>query len=148
MCYEQHFSRKRTNLGLLYGLLAGIFFTLEAWGMDAVILLRHDVTLPFLKFLPALLICVPTALLAGFLTAKYENGLLSFLLWAGLAVLYTYTVINIPIKLAPWLTSKLLPEFIPVLKFQELTNIGHYCFMAFRDRIYLYLVRHPRKYTY
>ncbi len=122
------FSRKRTNLGVLYGLIAGFFFTLAAWGMDAVILIRSNVSLPFLKFLPAFLICVPAAILAGFVTAKYEKGFLSFSLWAGLAVLYTYTVINIPIKMVPWLTSKLLPEFIPVIDFQELTNIGHYWF--------------------
>ncbi len=122
------FSRKRTNLGIVYGLIAGLFFTLAAWGLDAVILVRSNVSLPFLKILPAFLICVPAAVLAGFLTAKYENGLLGFSLWAGLAVLFTYTVINVPIKLAPWLTSKLLPEFIPVIKFQELTNIGHYWF--------------------
>jgi hypothetical protein len=122
------FSRKRTNLGVLYGLLAGIFFSLAAWGMDAGILMRHNVTLPFLKLLPALLICVPAAIIAGFVTAKYEHGLLSFAVWAALAVLYTFTVINIPIRLAPWLTSKILPEFIPVIKFQELTNIGHYWF--------------------
>jgi hypothetical protein len=125
---SRSFSRKRTNLGVVYGLLAGLFFTLAAWGMDAIILMRSNVTLPFLKFLPALLICVPSGLLAGFLTAKFENGLVSLVLWAGLAVLFTYTVINIPIKLAPWLTSKLMPEFIPVLKFEELTNIGHYWF--------------------
>lgn len=122
------FSRKRTNLGVVYGLIAGFFFTLAAWGMDAIILIRCNVSLPFLKFLPAFLICVPAAVLAGFLTAKYENGILGFALWAGLAVLFTYLVINIPIKLAPWLTSKLLPEFIPVIEFQELTNIGHYWF--------------------
>jgi len=122
------FSRKRTNLGVLYGLLAGIFFSLAAWGMDAGILMRHNVTLPFLKLLPALLICVPAAIIAGFVTAKYEHGLLSFAVWAALAVLYTFTVINIPIRLVPWLTSKILPEFIPVIKFQELTNIGHYWF--------------------
>jgi hypothetical protein len=122
------FSRKRINLGVIYGLIAGLFFTLAAWGMDAVILARYHVSLPFLKLLPAFLICVPPAILAGFLTAKYENGLVSFMLWAGLAVLYTYAVINIPIKLAPWMTSKLLPEYIPVISFQELTNIGHYWF--------------------
>lgn len=122
------FSRKRIKLGVVYGLIAGIFFTLAAWGMDAIILSRHNVVLPFLKFLPAFLICVPAAVVVGFLTAKYENGLLGFALWACLAVLFTYAVIYIPIKLTPWLTSKLLPEFIPIIKFQDLTNIGHYWF--------------------
>jgi len=122
------YSRKRTNLGIVYGLIAGFFFSLAAWGMDAIILMRHNISLPFLKFLPALLICVPIAILAGFLTARFEKGWLSFLLWAMLAVLFTYLVINIPIKYVPWLTSKLVPQYIPVIKFEELTNIGHYWF--------------------
>ena len=123
-----NFSRRRTKLGIVYGLLAGLFFTLAAWGMDATILVRYNYSLPFVKILPALLICVPLATLAGYLTAKFENGLLSLVLWGGLSVLFTYLVINIPIKLVPLLTAKLLPEFIPVIKFDELTNIGHFWF--------------------
>jgi len=122
------FSRKRSKRGVLYGLIAGLFFTLAAWGMDAWILFQHDSTLPFLKFLPALLICVPAAVLAGYLTARFEKGWLSLLLWVGLAILFTSLVINIPIKIAPKLTIRLLPELTPLIQFSELTNVGHYWF--------------------
>jgi hypothetical protein len=44
------FSRKRINLGVLYGFTAGLFFTLAGWGMDAIVLSRYHASLPFLKF--------------------------------------------------------------------------------------------------
>jgi len=122
------FSRKRNKLGVLYGLTAGLFFTLAAWGMDALILSRYNGSLPLLKFLPALLICLPTAVLAGYLTAKFENGLLSLLLWTGLAVLFTYMVINLPTKFSPWLFNKIKPEYAAIIKFDDLETVGLYWF--------------------
>ncbi|MDD4042853.1 MAG: hypothetical protein PHR54_05090 [Anaerolineaceae bacterium] len=122
------YSRKRTKLGAFYGLIAGLFFTLAAWGMDAFLLLRHNSSLPFLKFFPALLICVPAAVIAGYMTARFEKGWVSLLLWVGLSILFTYLVINIPIKIAPWLTTRLLPEFTTLMRFEDLTSLGHYWF--------------------
>lgn len=125
------FSRKRNKLGVRYGFIAGLFFTLAAWGFDAMILTRYHVSLPFLKFLPALLICVPLATLVGFLTAKFENGLFSLVIWTALAIFLTYAVINMQIRFSPWLISKIRPEYVPVLKFEEVTNIGPYWFYGF-----------------
>jgi len=136
------FSRKRNKLGVLYGLTAGLFFTLAAWGMDALILSRYNGSLPLLKFLPALLICLPTAVLAGYLTAKFENGLLSLLLWTGLAVLFTYTVINLPTKFSPWLFNKIKPDYAAIIKFDELEAVGLYWFYGiFCYRSYVHPVR-------
>ena len=125
-----NFSRKRTNLGLLYGLIAGLFFTLAAWGMDAAILVRHNSSLPFLKILPAFLICVPVTVLAGYLTAKFDNGLFGLVLWIGLSIMFTYLVINIPTNFLVSLTSKFNPEYIPVINFEEVSNLGHYWFFG------------------
>ena len=122
------FSRKRSNLGVRYGLIAGLFFTLAAWGLDAIILTRYHASLPFLKFLPALLICVPTAILAGYLTAKFESSIVGLVVWGGLAVLFTYLVINLPLKFYPWYLSRYHPEFNPFIHFEELIGLGGYWF--------------------
>lgn len=122
------FSRKRNNLGVRYGFIAGLFFTLVAWGLDALILARYHAALPFLKFLPALLVCVPAATLAGYLTAKSENGLLGLVIWGALAVLFTFLVVNIPTKFFPWYLSKIRPDFIPIIHFEELIGLGGYWF--------------------
>lgn len=122
------FSRKRSNLGVRYGLIAGLFFTLAAWGLDALVLTRYHASLPFLKFFPALLICIPTAMLAGYLTAKIENGILGLVVWGGLAVLYTFLVINLPSKFYPWILNQIRPEFSPLINFEELIGIGGYWF--------------------
>lgn len=122
------FSRKRSNLGVRYGLIAGLFFTLAAWGLDALVLTRCQSALPFLKFIAALLICVPTAMLAGYLTAKIESGMLGLLIWGGLAVLYTFLVINLQLKFFPWILTKIRPELSPLINFEELIGIGGYWF--------------------
>ena len=122
------FSRKRSNLGVRYGFIAGFFFTLAAWGLDAIVLTRYHAALPFLKFLPALLICVPTAMLAGYLTAKIESGMLGLVIWGGLAVLYTYLIINLPTKFYPWYLLKFRPEVTTMVHFEELIGLGGYWF--------------------
>ena len=122
------FSRKRSNLGVRYGFIAGFFFTLAAWGLDAIVLTRYHAALPFLKFLPALLICVPTAMLAGYLTAKIESGMLGLVIWGGLAVLYTYIIINLPTRFYPWYLLKFRPEVTPMVHFEELIGLGGYWF--------------------
>jgi len=122
------FSRKRSNLGVRYGLIAGLFFTLAAWGLDAIVLTRYHATLPFLKFVPALIICIPAAMLAGYLTAKAESGMLGLVIWGGLAVLYTFLVINLPTKFAPWFLSKIHPELSPILHFEDLIGLWGYWF--------------------
>ena len=122
------FSRKRSNLGVRYGLIAGLFFTLAAWGLDAIILTRYHASLPFLKFLPALLICVPTAILAGYLTARFESSIVGLVMWGGLAVLYTFLVINLPLKFYPWFLGKIHPDFSPIIYFEELIGLGGYWF--------------------
>ena len=122
------FSRKRSNLSIRYGFIAGLFFSLAAWGMDAIILTRYHATLPFLKFLPALLICLPAAVLAGYLTAKFENGMIGLIIWGGLAVLFTFLVINLPLKFVPWYLNRIRPEVGSILNFEELINLGVYWF--------------------
>jgi hypothetical protein len=122
------FSRKRSNLGVRYGLIAGLFFTLAAWGLDAIILTRYHASLPFLKFVPALLICVPTAILAGYLTAKTESGMVGLVIWGGLAVLFTFLVINLPLRFQPWYLNKFRPDLSSIIYFEELIGIEGYWF--------------------
>ena len=122
------FSRKRSNLGVRYGLIAGLFFTLAAWGLDAIILTRSHASLPFLKFITGLLICVPTGMLAGYLTAKIESGIVGLLIWSGLAVLFTFLVINLPLRFSPWYLNKFRPEVTSIIHFEELIGIGGYWF--------------------
>jgi len=116
------YSRKRTNLGVLYGFIAGFFFSLAAWGIDAVILAQHNVALPFLKFVPALLICVPAATLAGCMTAKLDKGIYGLLFWGGLAVLLAFLVINLPVKFSPWYLRIFRSDISTLINFEDLVS--------------------------
>ena len=123
-------SQKRINLGIRYGFIAGLFFTLTAWGLDAFFLTRYNVVLPFVKLLPGLLVCLPAGILVGYLTARFESGVVTLLLWLGLAVLFTYMTLYLPLKFVPWAIGKIQPDYIPLIKIEGLTNIGHYWFFG------------------
>jgi hypothetical protein len=78
--YKKH-NRAKQLLGLSYGLLAGLAFTIAAWGIDAFQLGRASVDFFWLKLaiggLAALLLCG----LTGWLGEKIDNGLVTFVLW-------------------------------------------------------------------
>jgi hypothetical protein len=52
----------------------------------------------------------------------------SLLLWTGLAVLFTYLVINLPTKFSPWLFNRIKPDYAKILKFDDLEKVGIYWF--------------------
>ena len=122
------FSHKRSNLGIRYGIVAGVAFTMASWGLDALVLAYHHASLPLMKLIPAFLICVPTAMLAGYLTAKFESGMLGMVIWGGLAVLYSFLVINLPLKFSPWYLNNFRPEINSLVHFEELIGTGGYWF--------------------
>ena len=90
----------RKKVGLLFGLLAGISFAIGAYGMDAVILVSSNGMYPFLRFIPALILCSLIGMLAGFLSGFIDQLLVNALIWglAGFALskITGYLVINWP----------------------------------------------------
>ena len=90
----------RKKAGLLFGLLAGIFFAIGAYGIDAVILVSSNGMYPFLRFIPALILCSLIGMLAGFLSGFIDQLLVNAFIWglAGfiLSKITGYLVINWP----------------------------------------------------
>lgn len=94
-------SRQKQFAGLLYGLAAGLSFAVFTWGIDGFLLARAHGAFPWVKFLPGLLICLPTGALVGWLTIRLHRALLGIVLWVALALLYSQLVIWLPIRIAP-----------------------------------------------
>jgi len=67
-------------------------------------------------------------MLAGYLTAKFESGMLGMVFWGGLAVLYSFLVINLPLKFTPWYLNSFRPEISSLVHFEELIGTGGYWF--------------------
>jgi len=90
-------AEKRTN-GLIAGVLAGLGFALAAWGYDGVMLARAQAELPFLKLALGLLPCLLIAGLAGYLSARYDSGLLAFIFWLLAGCVMTWLVSHLPFE--------------------------------------------------
>jgi hypothetical protein len=71
----------KKRMGIWFGLIAGLVFSFILWGFDYIGLARANAYLPWAKLAMGVLPAVGVFTLAGWLSAKYENGLLSFILW-------------------------------------------------------------------
>lgn len=88
-------SAEKQRLGLLYGFFAGLALSVATWGMDAYILWQAHAALAWARFLIGGVASVAAFSLAGWLTMRYEKGLLSVLFWLIAAL--------IPANLAVWM---------------------------------------------
>lgn len=107
---EAHFSQKKQRMGLFFGIIAGLAFSLTAWGLDAIQLAQAHAAYPLLKFLPGFVISLLTGALVGWLTIRLERLWIGILLWLGLAGVFTWLVMWLPLKGAPILLRLLEPN--------------------------------------
>lgn len=121
---------KKLRLGLIYGLLAGLAFALFAWGIDALLLARANVTFFWVKFLPALLICVLIGGTVGWLTALFDKHGLAILLWGLLAVLYSWLVVWIPITAYPIIIKILNPSLARWFDFSLIQDLAQFRYVG------------------
>lgn len=75
------FEQARSRIGLWYGMGAGLVFSLVTWGWDALQLAGAHAAIPWGKLLLGLPLCLLLGGLAGWLSMKVGNTLLSVLLW-------------------------------------------------------------------
>ena len=95
-------SKKKQLVGMLYGLTAGLAFTIFAWGIDGYLLSRANGAFPWVKFIPGLLICILAGSLVGWLTIRFHNTLLAIIFWVPLAYLFTRLIIWLPLRVTPF----------------------------------------------
>ncbi len=127
---EAHFSQRKQRMGLFFGIITGLAFSFTAWGLDAIQLAQANAAYPFLKFIPGFTISVLTGALVGWLTIRLERLWIGILLWLGLAGVFTWLVMWLPLKGAPILLKLLEPNqahllYYPVIDSQiQFTAMG------------------------
>lgn len=93
--------KKKQILGLLFGLVAGLAFTIFAWGVDAVLLARAHGAYPWIKFIPGLIICLVSGGFVGWLTMLIKSSGLGTFAWLCLGLLFSRLVYWLPVKIFP-----------------------------------------------
>lgn len=115
-------SRKKQIMGLLFGLVAGLAFSVMAWGVDAFLLSQSHVTFSWVKFVPGLLICLPAGSLVGWLSIRIERVWAALLLWALLACLFVWLTMWLPLQCAPAIMLFIDPKLSDVLYYPVINN--------------------------
>lgn len=127
---EAHFSKKKQRMGLLFGTIAGLAFSLTAWGIDAIQLAQAHAAYPLLKFIPGLIISVLTGAIVGWLTIRLDRLWIGMLLWAMLAGVYTWLVMWLPLKGSPTLLSLLEPNQAHLLYYPSIESQSQFAVMG------------------
>ncbi len=96
--YEKQ-NKTRQLLGLNYGMLAGLAFTLTAWGIDAFQLARASADFFWLKLVIGGLAALFLGGLVGWLGEKIDSGLVTFVLWLAAAYLLARLASHLPFEI-------------------------------------------------
>jgi len=123
---ERQFEKRKLQLGLVYGLACGLAFVLFAWGIDALLLSRAHGTYAFLKLAAGAAVCVPVSGLVGRMTVEHENHFISLVLWALLALVFSWLVIWLPARGAKEIIGELSPGYSRLLHYGEIRNLWQY----------------------
>lgn len=107
--------RLRHRYGWFYGLSAGITFSLASWGQDALLLSLSHAYFPWIMLLVGLLVCSAFGGLAGGLTARSGSSLLSVLFWLGVALVFAWLMVALPLQIQPALAARLDPHLASLL---------------------------------
>jgi hypothetical protein len=102
--------RAQYRYGLFYGLMVGLLFAVFAWGMDAYLLFQSHAVQPWLKLILGALVCAPAGALAGWLSMRFERGLLALVFWLLAATVFAWMTVLLPLQLFPWLLTLLEPN--------------------------------------
>jgi hypothetical protein len=97
--------------GWLMGCLAGLIFSLAAWGIDAAELVESHAVFPWIKIVLGTIIAVITGGLCGYFCARVDRGLPALLFWLIWGVGMVYLAAYFPYQI----TEKLIALLNPTL---------------------------------
>ncbi len=88
---------KRIN-GLIYGLIAGFWFSLGVWALDAWLLQQANGDFTWLKFAIGAPFLIFLGGVAGWLTARFDNSFLGALIWLATGIAYIWICSHVPFQ--------------------------------------------------
>lgn len=79
--HTKEIEKSKNKMAILFGLVAGLVYTLCLWGIDAVKLASANAYYPWAKLFIGILPVVGICILAAWLSNRSGNSLLSLLIW-------------------------------------------------------------------
>ena len=110
-------AREKIAFGAAYGAGAGIAFAMALWAWDAIQLSQAHAFFPWLKLILGILLCGIIGGIAGWLVARKESALFSFLIWLSTAAVFYWITIGVPIQIFPIISKWLEPELSGLLNY-------------------------------
>jgi hypothetical protein len=81
---------EKQRIATLYGLTAGIVFSLVSWGYDAFLASRAHAIDPFLAFAMGLVICTLVGGAAGYITYRFNHFFAAFVSWLVAGLIFAW----------------------------------------------------------
>ena len=111
--------RSKRFFGLLYGITAGLAFAVSSWGWDGYLLSTAHGYLPWIKLIASAILCGGFGGMVGWLTARFESGLLGILFWLITALFFAWLSFAIPLQVTPYLASIIDPQLGQLLNYGQ-----------------------------
>ena len=103
--------REKRRNGILFGMVAGLALSIGIWGMDAFILYQAHAGWAWLKFLIGTPFLLLVGGLAGWVTARYDNGMVGALTWLLTSLVVVWIASHVPFQALSWVVGVLKPDF-------------------------------------
>ena len=119
--------QSKYRYGILYGAVVGSSFALFSWGLDAWVLSSHHGMQAFLKLGVGILLCAAVGSLAGWIAARLNRVVYSFVIWLVAAFALAW--------LSVFLTALIFPRLLALFEPQTEGLIHYYVYEGFRSRM-------------
>src|SRR5688572_6535502 len=116
--------RSKLAAGSRFGAIVGLAFALVSWGLDGYLLSQTHVFLPWLKLIVGMICCSAAGGLAGFITARAENALVSLSAWFASGVFLAWLTTSLPLQLMPILSAWFRPPLKDVLTYSSMEELS------------------------
>jgi hypothetical protein len=97
--------------GILFGLVAGLALSIGLWGLDAYMLAKAHAEWSWLKFLIGTPFVMLAGAAAGWLTARFDNGLIGAIIWLLTSLGVVWFASHVPFQGLSLVIGYLKPEF-------------------------------------
>ncbi len=109
--FRHELQREKRINGILFGLVAGLALSIGIWGLDAFMLSQAHAEWAWLKFLIGTPFVLLVGAVAGWLTARFDNGLIGAIIWLLTSLAVVWFASHVPFQGLSLVIGYLKPDF-------------------------------------